>query len=84
MPKYHLFAWTIWDEGGGWNDHVGSYDTIEEAKALFNSETWIDMDCGQIVEVSAECHLTLLMECDRSRLINYRDKVEWKVLTDTD
>jgi hypothetical protein len=34
MKRYLLFEWRCYCECGGWNDFIGSYDTIEEIKQI--------------------------------------------------
>jgi hypothetical protein len=33
MKRYHVFAYEAFYPGGGWSDHVGSFDNRDEAIA---------------------------------------------------
>lgn len=38
MKRYWLFSGQIYYPGGGMDDFIGSYDTVDEAKAVFPAE----------------------------------------------
>lgn len=47
MKRYLLFCWSEWDCGGGLDNLVGDYDTVEEASAARHKE---NTDIGQILD----------------------------------
>ncbi len=40
MKRYVLFIWAKWEPGGGWDDFVGVYSDLEEAKQV--GLHWLD------------------------------------------
>ena len=40
VKRYLLFYGEAYYPIGGWNDYKGSFDTIEEAKALMEKSEW--------------------------------------------
>lgn len=51
LKRYLLFAGWVYYPGGGWEDFIGSFDTVEEAKAAIEgSKDWahiIDKETGE-------------------------------------
>lgn len=55
MKRYLLFTFYTYYPSGGWDDFVGSYRTIEEARTeAHGAQNWqiIDSDTGEKVEES--------------------------------
>lgn len=51
MKRYLLFAGDIYYPGGGWDDFIGSFDTIEECQA-FGKDPSRGLDWYQIVDTT--------------------------------
>lgn len=51
MKRYLLFAGDDYYPGGGWDDFMGSFDTIEECQA-FGTDTKRGFDWYQIVDTT--------------------------------
>ena len=63
MPRYLLFLWQEYPNGGGWeNDWHGVFDSVEEAKAEatkynhFNHGEIVDMDSLRYVKMMTACN----------------------------
>jgi hypothetical protein len=52
MKKYLLFCFYINYPGGGWNDYVGQYETIEEAMKNIQAEFYhiVDIETMKIIK----------------------------------
>jgi len=62
--KYVLFGWSSYYPNGGWDDMIGVYDSIDEAKAAFEKaateKPYKYENAGQIIAVP-EC--VIVLEC---------------------
>jgi hypothetical protein len=65
--KYVLFGWNNYYPNGGWDDLIGVYDSVDEAKAAFEKaateKSWKYEDAGQIVLIP-ECRVVFECEVD--------------------
>lgn len=62
FKRYLIFAWERHEGCGGWNDFMGSSDTLEGAEAVIGArmgECWqvLDMTTGQITKSSTDTDL---------------------------
>ena len=54
--RYILFAWQMYNAGGGFNDNCGLFETPSFALEFFNtSEHCNALDCYQIVDIDTLC-----------------------------
>jgi len=55
MKRYLAFAGETYYPGGGWEDYIGTYDTIEEARAVlkekYNHGWWQIVDTTTMQEI---------------------------------
>ena len=51
--KYLLFAYYGYEAGGGWNDFIDSFDTVEDAKRAFETNLCDGAHNAHIVEASS-------------------------------
>jgi len=50
--QFLLFAWPLYrDWGGGWDDFIGCYDTVDEAWHAYMCDH-VDYECFNIVDVN--------------------------------
>lgn len=50
--RFIVFAYTTYEAGGGWNDLIGLFDTIEQARESFPQDT--NHDRAHIVDLKSE------------------------------
>ena len=52
MKRYLLFCMESYYPNGGWDDFVGSYDTVEEARTDARRDFWHIIDTETLKEVA--------------------------------